>query len=121
MWVLWIFGNHVVVEARPGVYVLLGHLQQNSITVKLGDAVRRGAPLARCGNSGNTFVPHLHLQVMDRPDPADPAVRGLPARIEDYVEFRAAGEGPARDVLRRQMDSGDPGEGTLVLAPAPSR
>ena len=116
----WIFGNHVILEAQPGAYVLLGHLQQSSISVKAGDMVRRGVPLARCGNSGNTFVPHLHLQVMDRPDPADPTVRGVPARIEDYVEFRAAGEGPARDVLRRQVESGDPGEGTLVLAPASS-
>jgi len=117
----WIFGNHVVLEAAPGVYVLLGHLQQGSIAVRPGNAVHRGAPLARCGNSGNTFVPHLHVQVMDRPDPKDPAVRGLPARIEDYVEFRAAGEGPTRDVLRRQVESGDPAEGTLVLAPTPGK
>jgi hypothetical protein len=54
---------------------------------------------------------------MDRPDPTDPIVRGLPARFQDYVEFRAAGEGASRDVLRRQVDSGDPGEGALVLAP----
>jgi len=117
----WIFGNHVVLEAAPGVYVLLGHLQQGSIAVRPGDAVHRGTPLARCGNSGNTFVPHLHVQVMDRQDPKDPAVRGLPARIEDYVEFRAAGEGPTRDVLRRQVESGDPAEGTLVLAPTPGK
>ncbi len=115
----WIFGNHVILEAGPGVYVLLGHLQQGSVTVRPGDVMRRGAPLARCGNSGNTFVPHLHVQVMDRPDPTDPTVRGLPGRFEDYVEFRAAGEGAARDVLRRQVESGDPGEGALVLAPPP--
>ncbi|HEX5044084.1 MAG TPA: M23 family metallopeptidase [Candidatus Polarisedimenticolaceae bacterium] len=115
----WIFGNHVVLEAGPGIYVLLGHLQQGSLRVEPGALIRRGAPLARCGNSGNTFVPHLHVQVMDRPDPTDPTVRGLPARFEDYVEFRAAGDGASRDVLRRQVDSGDPGEGALVLAPAP--
>ena len=115
----WIFGNHVILEAGPGIYVLLGHLQQGSVTVRPGDVMRRGAPLARCGNSGNTFVPHLHVQVMDRPDPTDSAVRGVPARFEDYVEFRAAGEGAARDVLRRQVESGDPGEGALVLAPPP--
>jgi hypothetical protein len=116
----WVYGNHLVLEAAAGVYVLLGHLQQNSISVRPGDLVRRGAPVARCGNSGNTYVPHLHLQVMDRPNPADPAVRGIPARIEDYVEFLATGEGPTRDVLKRQVERGDPGEGTLVLAPGPS-
>ena len=116
----WIYGNHLVLEAGAGVFVLLGHLQQNSITVRPGEAVRRGAPVARCGNSGNTYVPHLHVQVMDRPDPADPAVRGVPARFQDYVEFLATGEGPTRDVLKRQIEVGDPSEGTLLLAPGPA-
>jgi hypothetical protein len=113
----WIYGNYVVIQVREGVYVLLGHLQQGSVSVRPGETVRRGAPVARCGNSGNTYVPHLHLQAMDRGDPADAAVRGLPARIEDYVEFLATGEGPTRDVLKRQVDAGDPAEGALVLAP----
>jgi hypothetical protein len=113
----WIYGNYLVIEASRGVYVLLGHLQQASISVRPGDVVRRGAPVARCGNSGNTYVPHLHLQAMDRPDPTDPAVRGLPGRLEDYVEFLATGEGATRDVLKRHVEAGDPAEGTLVLAP----
>jgi hypothetical protein len=116
----WIYGNHLVLEAAPGIYVLLGHLQQNSISVRPGDMVRRGVPVARCGNSGNTYVPHLHLQVMDRADPTDPEVRGLPGRIEDYVEFLATGDGPTRDVLKRQVELGDPSEGTLLLAPGPA-
>jgi hypothetical protein len=114
----WIYGNYVVIESGPGIYVLLGHLQQGSISVRAGESVRRGAPIARCGNSGNTYVPHVHLQAMDRGDPSDRAVRGLPGKIEDYVEFLATGEGATRDVLKRQVEEGDPPEGALVLAPA---
>ena len=33
-----------------------------------GDVVRAGQPIAKCGNSGNTTGPHLHIQVQNKPD-----------------------------------------------------
>lgn len=35
-----------------------------------GQSVASGEALARCGNSGNSTEPHLHLQAMSAPDPA---------------------------------------------------
>src|SRR4029079_19787317 len=38
---------------------------QASVTVQVGDRVRRGQPLAAVGNNGHSSEPHLHLQVQD--------------------------------------------------------
>ena len=70
-------GNHVVIAiGSGGPYVLLAHLQQGSVQVQPGQAVTVGAPVARCGNSGNSTEPHLHLQVSDSTDWT--SSRGLP-------------------------------------------
>jgi murein DD-endopeptidase MepM/ murein hydrolase activator NlpD len=58
-------GNHVVLRVDDGQFVFLGHLQRNSITVAKGDRVKRGRELGRCGNSGNSDYPHVHLHVQD--------------------------------------------------------
>jgi Peptidase family M23 len=56
-----------LIEDIGGRYVMMAHLKQGSARVGIGDHVRRGQPLARVGNSGNTDEPHLHLQVQNRP------------------------------------------------------
>lgn len=59
-------GNHVVLAlGADGPFVLLAHLQRGSVQVQPGQEVSVGRPLARCGNSGNSTEPHLHLQVSD--------------------------------------------------------
>jgi len=60
-------GNHVLIESRGNV-VALCHLQQNSVQVRAGQRVRVGDLLARCGNSGNSTEPHVHLQASDSAD-----------------------------------------------------
>src|SRR6476619_7077121 len=57
--------NHVVIDIGAGRYVLMAHLMQGSVTVQVGDRVRRGQPLAAVGNNGHSSEPHLHLQVQD--------------------------------------------------------
>ncbi|QRY41053.1 M23 family metallopeptidase [Microbacterium hominis] len=77
-------GNHVLID-RDGVIVALCHLQRGSLVVRPGQRVRTGDVVGRCGNSGNSTEPHLHLQAMDSPD-ADRAravrlrVNGAPPR-----------------------------------------
>lgn len=61
-------GNQVVLEIAPKVFALYVHLQRGSIAVKVGDAVKAGARLARIGNSGPSDGPHLHFGLYDRPD-----------------------------------------------------
>ncbi|MFC0673294.1 M23 family metallopeptidase [Brachybacterium hainanense] len=61
-------GNHVLLRIGPHV-IALCHLQRGSIVVRPGDPVRSGDLLGRCGNSGNSTEPHLHVQAMDGEDP----------------------------------------------------
>ncbi len=70
-----LLGNHVVIDIG-GAYVLLGHLRRGSATVRPGDRVEAGRPVARCGNSGACTEPQLRMQLMDRPGPLTAA--GLP-------------------------------------------
>jgi hypothetical protein len=61
-------GNHVMIETRDGPVVAVCHLQRASVQVQLGQSVRVGEPLGRCGNSGNSTEPHVHVQAIDRLD-----------------------------------------------------
>lgn len=70
-------GNYVVIESE-GVYVLLAHLREDTVEVAPGDEVEVGTPLGLVGNSGNTTMPHLHLQVQTHAELLDPANRSLP-------------------------------------------
>ncbi|MGZ0710940.1 M23 family metallopeptidase (plasmid) [Coraliomargarita sp. W4R53] len=62
-----IVGNHVTILGDNGMYACVAHLQRRSISVKVGDRVRAGESIGRCGNSGNSSEPHVHAQLMDRP------------------------------------------------------
>jgi murein DD-endopeptidase MepM/ murein hydrolase activator NlpD len=63
--------NHLVLDVGAGRYVSMAHLRQGSVTVQVGDEVRRGQPLAAVGNNGHSSAPHLHLQVQDSPAGSD--------------------------------------------------
>jgi hypothetical protein len=58
-------GNHVLIQMRPGVFALYGHMITGSIRVKVGDRVQTGQELGLLGNSGNTGAPHLHFGLID--------------------------------------------------------
>jgi hypothetical protein len=110
-------GNHVVIEIGPDRHVLLAHLQRGSVAVSQGQVVRAGDPVGRCGNSGNTTQPHLHLQVQNRPDFLAPDLRTYPIlfrgarlarghgtaigspRRNDRVIVPAGGAAPRSDAL----------------------
>jgi hypothetical protein len=61
-------GNHVILQIAPNVFAIYGHLHPGSLTVKVGDVVKAGAPLAKIGNSGPSLGPHLHFSIADKPD-----------------------------------------------------
>jgi hypothetical protein len=63
-------GNHVMTETGDGTVVAVCHLRRGSVQVRLGQRVRVGEVLGRCGSSGNSTEPHVHLQAMDHPDPS---------------------------------------------------
>jgi len=62
-----ICGNHVVIRTGTGRFVFLAHLQNGSVNVKCGDDVKAGQLIGKCGNSGNSSAPHIHLHTQDTP------------------------------------------------------
>jgi len=60
-------GNLVVIEHGGGLWSAYAHLVPGSLRVKVGAKVKRGQLLGRCGNSGNSSEPHLHVQLQDGP------------------------------------------------------
>jgi hypothetical protein len=75
-------GNHVVIDHGNGEFSFLAHLQNGSVTPKAGDRVVAGQQLGRCGNSGNTSMPHLHYHLQTTAVFA--RGEGLPAQFNDY-------------------------------------
>ena len=57
------WGNYVVLYDERGFYVEISHFAQNSIVVNPGDRIERGTLIGRCGNSGYSPQPHIHIQV----------------------------------------------------------
>jgi len=57
------WGNHVLIRMQNGLYALIAHLKQESISVEVGDYIHPAQQLAECGSSGRSPQPHLHLHV----------------------------------------------------------
>ncbi|MBK9291905.1 MAG: urea transporter [Bacteroidetes bacterium] len=62
------WGNTVLIWHAAGLYSQLSHLRKGSITVKPGQSVRKGEQVGRCGNSGRSPYPHLHVQFQTAPE-----------------------------------------------------
>lgn len=73
-------GNHVILQAETGEFVVLCHLKRHSIRVAPGQSVEVGDTLGRCGNSGNSTEPHVHVQAMSDIDPRQ--ARPVPITFE---------------------------------------
>ncbi len=80
-----VLGNHIILEGR-GYYALIAHIRLDSIKVSTGDQVREGQQLAEVGHSGNSTAPHLHFQLMDRPELLQ--ANGLPCCFKHYQSYR---------------------------------
>lgn len=96
-WLDWrargIGGNSVVIRHADGEFGYSAHLAFGSVRVRLGQQVKRGDVIGRCGHSGHSTEPHLHFQVQDRADVNSAA--GLPVRFD---AVRVDGQ-PPRDNL----------------------
>lgn len=85
-----VLGNHIVVAHDDGTFAAYAHLRRSSAEVAEGRRVEAGQELARVGNTGNSSMPHLHVQLMDRA--RVDAAAGLPMRwanIEPHDELDA--------------------------------
>jgi hypothetical protein len=80
-------GNFVILKHTATEFTEYRHLQRGSVQVKVGQAVRRGQPIGRCGNSGNAEQPHLHFAFLGSFDP----IATRPMRLSDYQVRDASG------------------------------
>jgi Peptidase family M23 len=95
------YGNHILLDIGGGRYAVLAHLQQGSARVTEGERVRLGQQIAAVGDSGDSLVPHLHLQVQDSQD-FNEQVRTVPIVFRNVVLIRGGSEStPAEADLRR--------------------
>jgi len=119
-----LYGNHVVLDLGSNTFVHYAHLQRNSVTVNVGQRVRRGQVLGRLGNSGNTNAPHLHFHVSDSASfggsEGDPFVIDSFDLIGETTAERAITEGAALDVSptpKRSRHRQLPLDGMIVRFP----
>lgn len=79
-------GNYIIMKCGDQVYAALVHLQTESIRVSVGQSVKKGEVIGRVGHSGNSYMPHLHFQLMDSCDMS--TANGLPCAFEQYEVFQ---------------------------------
>ncbi len=77
------WGNYVIIKSDAGFYVEISHLMQHSVTVKVGDYVKFGDIIGKCGNSGYSPEPHIHIQVQKYPYLGSET---LPFKFVDYIK-----------------------------------
>ncbi len=94
------WGNYVIIEHSFLEYSILAHLQQGSVSVRVGEAVNQGTVIGRCGNSGYSGQPHLHYQLQAAPVP------GSDALVAEFHDYLAPGEGRERFFSRGVPEQG---------------
>jgi murein DD-endopeptidase MepM/ murein hydrolase activator NlpD len=80
-----LLGNFLIIKKSEGVYCMMAHAKTDSIQVVAGQKVKEGEVVAQVGHSGNSTAPHLHFQLMDRPDLLQ--AEGLPCCFKNYQLF----------------------------------
>jgi murein DD-endopeptidase MepM/ murein hydrolase activator NlpD len=103
-----VLGNHVVIDLGDGEFAVLAHLQEGSVSVARGEKVRAGDPIGRCGNSGRSQKPHVHLHLQDRAEPG--GAEGMPMQLEGYIADGTdvpRGEPKKGQILANQPSQGD--------------
>ena len=100
-------GNFVILKHASDEFTEFRHLQRGSIAVKLGDDVRAGQTIGRCGNSGNAVTPHLHFAFLGSFQP----IATRPMRLSNYQVMTAQGAWETGDGVPKQGQ---------ILRPVPS-
>lgn len=113
-----ILGNHLIVRHTRGgcdTYAAYAHLRRGSGLVTVGDTVHAGDLIAEVGNTGNSSEPHLHVQLMDRPQLT--AAAGVPFRWSQ-VDIRSGDTDPTRSTgpVAETVIEGLPANGQVFTA-----
>jgi urea transporter len=84
------WGNAVIVHDARGFHVVVAHLARGSIGCREGEWVEKGQLIGKCGNSGYSPQPHLHVHVQLSPE------LGAGTVPFSFVHFRESGTEGAR-------------------------
>jgi murein DD-endopeptidase MepM/ murein hydrolase activator NlpD len=90
----------VIIDHGNSEYSVLAHLKLGSVRVKVGQKVMPGTMIGRCGNSGNSPVPHLHIHLQNTP--VIFGGEGLPMQFQDYVADK------------KPVSTGEPERGQII-------
>lgn len=88
------YGNCVKIDHGNGYMTLYAHL--SSVSVKLGDTVKKGQTIGYMGNTGRSFGAHLHFELRkdnERIDPTPYLESDLPKQDAPDVVLRAYANG----------------------------
>ena len=81
-----IAGNSVIIKYGEKSYCLLAHMRKGSVRVKEGQRIERNEVIGELGHSGNSTMPHLHMQFMDSLNFNE--TKGIPFVIREYFLYQ---------------------------------
>jgi len=105
------WGNYVSINHGYGFYTLYAHLKEGSVKLAEGDYIKMGEKIGMVGNSGRSFVPHLHFQAQAA---IDAGSRTVFSHILNYKVLQADGS-------YRFVASGVPEEGDRISPLVPEK
>jgi murein DD-endopeptidase MepM/ murein hydrolase activator NlpD len=76
-------GNYVVISHGNNEFSLIPYLKSGSVKVRNGQRVKAGDTVGQCGNSGNSFAPHVEYRLQNTR--GFPLPQTMPAQFVDYV------------------------------------
>lgn len=66
------YGYYIIINHGNGLSTLYAHMYPYTVTVGVGDRVRKGQVIAKVGNNGRSSGPHLHFEVRKNGTPVNP-------------------------------------------------
>lgn len=61
------WGNTIIIKHGDYIFTKLSHIKKESFKVAIGDHVKKGQVIGKCGSSGRSPEPHLHFQLQATP------------------------------------------------------
>lgn len=104
------WGNLAVIRSDEDFHVLLAHLLPGSVSVSPGQRVGFSTIIGKVGNSGRSYVPHLHMQAQRQDFPGAPTID---FRLANYLELDSETAMP-----KRWCAASVPREGDAIAAAA---
>ena len=112
-------GNYVKIDHGNGLVTIYMHLKKGSVTVKIGDKVKRGQRLGYMGNTGRSTGAHLHFGVSLRGSYLNPLtfLQGGETVEVILLTIRKGSQGEQVKTLQRLLNAlGYKGENGRTLA-----